>query len=154
VSVNGHHPLACRIDDCQTWRQRLGDCDTMISGHNSRSVSQKTPPMPYPIVLWLEVATVICRVLPSPSRNTIMPLKCCAVCARELTTLTGIKQHRQCCSNYRGYIATLQSLKKWVAEAMLDAREGTNVTSHHQRGEPETTQTDDTVSLVIFPSPT
>jgi hypothetical protein len=83
-----------------------------------------------------------------------MPLKCCTVCARESMTLTGIKQHRQHCSNYRGHIATLQSLKKQAAEAMLDAREGTNVMSHHQRGEPETTQADDMVSLVIFPSPT
>jgi hypothetical protein len=69
----------------------------------------------------------------------------------ESSTLSGIKLHRQNCTKYHEYIATLQSLKKQAAEAKLDSREGTNVVSYYQRGEPETTQT---VSVIMFPGPT
>jgi hypothetical protein len=96
-------------------------------------------------------ASVTRCVLPSLLRNTIMPVKCCTKCARESSTLPGIKLHRQNCTKYHEYIATLRSLKKRAAEAKLDSREGTNTVSYYQRGEPETTQT---VSVVMFPGPT
>src|SRR6266851_1360669 len=81
-----------------------------------------------------------------------MPLKCCTLCVRELSTQTGIKLHRQNCSKYHEHIMMLRSLKQQAAEARISYREGTNTTSYHQRGEPETTQTVDTVSVVMFPS--
>src|SRR6266851_397257 len=80
-----------------------------------------------------------------------MPLKCCTLCVRELSTQTGIKLHRQNCSKYHEHIMMLRSLKQQAAEARISYREGTNMTSYHQRGEPETTQTVDTVSVVMFP---
>src|SRR6266853_1634999 len=80
-----------------------------------------------------------------------MPLKCCTLCVRESSTQTGIKLHRQNCSKYHEHIMMLRSLKQQAAEARISYREGTNTTSYHQRGEPETTQTVDTVSVVMFP---
>src|SRR6266851_2921084 len=80
-----------------------------------------------------------------------MPLKCCTLCVRELSTQTGIKLHRQNCSKYHEYIMMLRSLKQQATEARISYREGTNTTSYYQRGEPETTQTVDTVSVVTFP---
>src|SRR5216683_413510 len=80
-----------------------------------------------------------------------MPLKCCTLCVHESSTQTGIKLHQQNCSKYHEYIMMLRSLKQQASEARISYREGTNTTSYHQRGEPETTQMVDTVSVVTFP---
>jgi hypothetical protein len=66
----------------------------------------------------------------------------------------GIKLHRQSCSKYRENIATIRSTKKRAAEAKLNSQERMNTTSYHQRGEPETVQMGDEVSVVMFSGPT
>jgi uncharacterized protein (UPF0128 family) len=73
---------------------------------------------------------------------------------RESSTLTGIKLHQQRCKKYHENIATLQALKKWGLDAIWNSKEGTKAASSHQRGESETMQMGDNVSVVMLSDPT
>jgi len=107
------------------------------------------------LLLEPEAATVTSTcVLPALLRNTIMSLKCCTICARESSTLTVIKLHRQRCPKYHENHVSFQALKKRASDASQISKEGTKVASSHQRGEPQTTQMRDNVRVVMFSNPT
>ena len=76
-------------------------------------------------------------------------VRCCDSCDRE-STASGIARHRKHCKEYSEFTAKRHTFGLRIAEAKLKYRRAKALRAQQLRQEPESVQSDDTVSISVI----